>query len=232
MATNKSEDTRKTSFDPIRTPLLAALGAGNLAGQAVADAMNKAKERVTESSEVARKNIEELPTDVEQLRERFDPAELRKLLDEYTEAALKLYQKLAESGEEAWERLLTQPQVKRSIEQLEEALQTAQERVGDFSGDARERVDEVLALVSKRTRSLGEKAATSIGETSSDVAEAIDEAGSEAAHETRSVSRKAANRTSPRTTSAARRGGSSTSSTSSTSSNTRKSTGGGSKSTK
>ncbi|MFF5986073.1 hypothetical protein [Prauserella flavalba] len=186
MANTGSEDVRKvlnTAFEQVKTSLLAALGAGQLAGQAVTDAVGKARERVSESSEVARRNIEELPSDVETLRERLDPAELRKLLDEYTEAALKLYHKLAESGEQTWEKFLAQPQVKKNVEQLEEVLHTAQGRVDELSHDVRERVDEVLTRVTGRTREAGEEAAikvedaaVKVEQVSSDVADKIEEA--------------------------------------------------------
>ncbi|PXY31974.1 hypothetical protein [Prauserella muralis] len=227
MATATSDDLRKavnTAFEQVKTSLLAALGAGNLASHAVVDAVNKAKERVTESSDAARKNIEELPSDVDSLRERFEPAELRKLLDEYTEAALKLYHKLAESGEETWERLREQPQVRRSIEQLEEVLQTAQERVGDVTGDARERVDEVLARVTGRTREVGEDTALKMEDAAAKVEEVTSEVADKV-EETSPASPKTTTKATPRTASARK-------TSSSTSSSTRKSTGGNSKSTK
>jgi heparin binding hemagglutinin HbhA len=208
MTTAKTQDVRKavtTAVDQVRTPLLAALGAGNLAGQAVADAVSKAKERVTEGSEVARKNIEELPTEVESLREKLDPVELRKVIDEYTEAALKLYNKLAESGEEAWDRIVAQPQVKKAIEQLEEALATAQSRVEGATTEARGRVEEVLSMVTKKTRSSGEKAARKVQAVAEETADKVEEFGDEVAHETRSVSRKVANKAAPRAASTTRR---------------------------
>lgn len=161
----------KTAIEQLRTPLLAALGAGNLAGQAVADAVGKARERVVEGSETARKNLEELPTEVTTLREKLDPVELRKLVDEYTEAALKLYNKLAETGEQAWDKLLTEPRVKNVVEQVEEALATAQGRVGEVSVEAREKVEEVLGLVAKRTRTGGVK----VAETADEVADKIED---------------------------------------------------------
>jgi heparin binding hemagglutinin HbhA len=205
MTSAKGDDVRKvvnTAIDQVRTPLLAALGAGNLASQALADALAKAKERVAEGGEAARKNIEELPGEVDHLRERLDPAELRKLIDEYTESALRLYNRLAESGEQTWERIAAQPQVKKAIEQLH----TAQDRVEGVTGD-------VLGRVSRRTRSAGEKAAQTVSDAAVDVAGKVEEAGGELAGETRSASRKAADRTdkaAPRATSTARRSTSST----------------------
>lgn len=208
MTAPKTEDVRKvvnTAVEQVRTSLLAALGAGNLAGQAVADAMAKAKVRVTEGSETARKNIEELPTDVESLREKLDPAELRKVVDEYTDAALKLYNKLAESGEQAWDKIVAQPQVKKAIEQLEDALQQAQGRVEEVATETRGRVDGVLAKVTRQTRSTGEKAARKVQTAADETAVKVEELGDELAHETRSVSRKAANKTAPRSASTTRR---------------------------
>ena len=216
MTTPKTEDVKKavnTAFDQVRTPLLVALGAGNLAGQAVTDAVAKAKENVTKGSETARKNLQELPTDVDSLREKLDPAELRKVIDEYTEAALKLYNKLAESGEQAWDKISAQPQVKKAIEQLEEALGTAQGQVEGVTSEVRERVDGVLATFTKRTRSVGEKTARKVTAVAGEAAEAIEELGDDVAHETRSASRKVANKTAPKTASPARRttGGTTTS---------------------
>ncbi|MCR6485477.1 hypothetical protein M8542_21855 [Amycolatopsis sp. OK19-0408] len=208
MTTPKTEDVKKavtTALDQVRTPLLAALGAGNLAGQAVTDAVAKARENVTKGSETARKNLQELPTDVESLREKLDPAELRKVIDEYTEAALKLYNKLAESGEQAWDKFSAQPQVKKAIEQLEEALAGAQGQVEGVTSEVRERVDGVLGTFTKRTRSVGEKTARKVTEVAGEAADAIEELGDDVAHETRSASRKVANKTAPKTATPARR---------------------------
>jgi len=208
MTTPKTEDVRKvvtTAVDQVRTSLLAALGAGNLASQAVVDAVAKAKERATATGETARKNIEELPTDVESLREKLDPAELRKVVDEYTDAALKLYNKLAESGEQAWDKIVAQPQVKKAIEQLEDALQQAQVRVEEVTTETRERVDGVLAKVTRQTRSTGEKTARKVQSVADEAAEKIEDLGDELAHETRSVARKTANKTAPRSANTTRR---------------------------
>ena len=204
-ATKNKTDRKHAALDQVRTPLLAALGAGNLAGQAVVDAVSKAKEKVVEGSETARKNIEELPHDVEGLREKLDPAELRKVIDEYTEAALKLYNKLAESGEQAWDKIASQPQVKKAIEQLEDALSTAQDRVEEATTDARERIDTVLGKVTKGTRSVGEKTARKVTEVAGEIADEVEEIGDDLAHETRSASRKVANKTAPKTTTPVRR---------------------------
>jgi len=206
----KTEDVRKAgeqAVEALRTPLLAALGAGDLATQAVLDAVSKTRTRVNEGAEAARGAVDELPRDLAGVREKLDPAELRKIVDEYTEAAQKLYQKLADQGEDALTKLRTQPQVRKALDQLEEAIATLQERVGGVvgaaTGDARELADEVLAKVTRRTRSVGEKAARAAERAGTEGAEAVSELGEDVAHEVRSASRKAANRTAPRKTATA-----------------------------
>jgi heparin binding hemagglutinin HbhA len=183
------------AFEQVRTPLLAALGAGDLATQAVVDVVNKTREQLTERAEAARSAAGELPTDVSSLREKLDPAELRKLVDEYADAAAKLYQHLAEQGEKALDKLRSQPQFKRAIDQLDQAVETAQQRAESAVEDARELADEVLGKVVRRTRSTGEKAAREVIELADDAAETVHEAGADVAHELRSTTRKAANRT-------------------------------------
>ncbi|GAB3911427.1 hypothetical protein GCM10029964_117300 [Kibdelosporangium lantanae] len=154
------------------------------------DAVSKARE----NAEAARK---ELPTDVTSLREKLDPAELRKLVDEYTDAALKLYRKLAAQGEETFDKLRTQPQVKKVVDQLEEAIEAAQTRAGDVATDARELAEDVLAKVTRRTRSVGEKTARAAEKFAAETAEAVEDLGEDVAHEVRSTSRKVANKTAP-----------------------------------
>lgn len=197
-ARKQAVEALNTAVEQVRTPLLAAIGAGDLATQAVVEAVNKARTRVTERAEATKHAVEDLPTDLTGLREKLDPAELRKVVDEYTDAAQKLYQKLTDAGEDAVAKVKAQPQVKKAIEQLEEAIVTLQERVGDVAGDARELAEDVLAKITRRTRSVGEKTARTAQRTAADVAEAVTEAGDEIAHEVRSTSRKVANKTAPR----------------------------------
>ena len=75
-----------------RTPLLAAIGAGDLAARAVVESLTKLREQVNERTEAARTD---LPRDFGQLRERLDPAELRKRVDSYAESARQLIDYLA-----------------------------------------------------------------------------------------------------------------------------------------
>ncbi|MCP2252838.1 heparin binding hemagglutinin HbhA [Prauserella aidingensis] len=187
--TTKADDAR-TPVDQIKTPLLAALGAGNLASQAVNDALAKAKERYSDGGDAvrksvedakkgfedAKKNIEELPSELEGLREKLDPAELRKLLDEYTEAALKLYHRLAESGEEAWDKLLAQPQFKKATDQLGETFQTVQVRVDGATADVRKGIDGVVSKVTSTVRGAGDEAGEVVEATAEKISGAAEKA--------------------------------------------------------
>jgi heparin binding hemagglutinin HbhA len=178
-----TEDVRKAGeqvsaavvavLEQAKTPLLAALGAGDLAGKALTDALTKASTKVNERAEAARSAVDDLP--------KLDASELRKLVDTYTSAAANLYSYLAEHGEETLEKLREQPQVKVVLEQV---------------GDLQNRADDVLGNIARRTRSTGEKVAEDIEDAAENLAEAVVEAGGEAAAETRSVTRKAANKAS------------------------------------
>ncbi|PRY43360.1 hypothetical protein [Umezawaea tangerina] len=181
-----------------RTPLLAALGAGDLATKAVIEALNKAKTTFDERAEAAKTAVDELPSELTGLREKLDPAELRKIVDAYTQSAMNLYTYLAEQGEATLEKLRAQPQVKKAIDQVDATVAAAQKRAESAAEDARELADDVLGKVTRRTRSVGEKAAVAIDDASESLAEAVEEVGGEVAHEVRSTARKAANRTAPR----------------------------------
>ena len=181
-----------------RTPLLAALGAGDLATKAVIEALNKAKHSIDERTVAAKSAVDELPGEVAGLREKLEPAELRKLVDAYTQSALHLYSYLAEQGEATLEKLRAQPQVQKATAQVEEVVEAAQKRAESAAADARELADDVLGKVTRRTRSVGEKAAVAIDDASEALAETVEEVGGDVAHEVRSTTRKAANRTAPR----------------------------------
>jgi len=178
-----TEDVRKAGeqaaatftalLEQAKTPLLAALGAGDLAGKALTDALTKARTQVNERAEAARTAVDELPG----LRDKLDPSELRKLLDTYTSAAANLYTYLAEHGEETLEKLREQPQVKVVLDQV---------------GDLQNRADDVLGTIARRTRAAGEKAAEDVEAKAEELAEAVVEAGGDVAEETRNVTRKAA----------------------------------------
>ncbi|ALG14045.1 hypothetical protein [Kibdelosporangium phytohabitans] len=189
MTRPNTEDVRK-AVEPVRTSLLAAVGAGDLVAKTVLEAVSKAKEG-------AEKSAQSLPTDVNSLREKLDPAELRKAVEDYTEAAVKLYKKLAEQGEEAVAKFTSQPQVKKVVDQLEDAIAQVQARAGDVADDARELAEDVLSKVTRKTRSVGEKTARAAQKLADETAEAVEDLGDDVAHEVRSTTRKVANKTAP-----------------------------------
>ncbi|WP_447004663.1 hypothetical protein ACRAKI_34600 [Saccharothrix isguenensis] len=196
-----TEELRKAGEQAVaaaRTPLLAALGAGDLAAKAVIDALIKARERAEEARTAAESS--DLKKD---LLEKLDPAELRKVVDAYTQSALNLYQYLAQHGEEALEKLKTQPQFQRALHQVEEAVENAQKRTEAAAADARVLADDVLGKVTRRTREVGEKVAGEVDDASEKLAETVVEVGGDVAEEVRDTTRKAAERTAPRKPAAA-----------------------------
>ncbi|ONI82770.1 hypothetical protein ALI22I_40870 [Saccharothrix sp. ALI-22-I] len=184
-----TEELRKAGEQAVaaaRTPLLAALGAGDLAAKAVIEALGKARERA-ESAKTAAESSD-LKKD---LRDKLDPAELRKVVDAYTQSALNLYQFLAEHGEEALEKLKTQPQLQKALHQVEEAVETAQKRTEAAASDARVMADDVLGKVSRRTRAVRAKVADDVDDASEKLAETVVEIGGDVAAEVRETTPKA-----------------------------------------
>ncbi len=213
------------AWEQARTPFLVALGATDIATQTVTDAVNKVRIQINERADAAKSSLGELPTDLQGLRGKLDPAELRKLVDNYTKQATDFYDHLADRGEDTLGRLRSQPRVQQAINQVE----AAQERVGSAVDDARELADDVLGRVTRTTRSFGERAARAtetvaeqaaetIEEAGEDSAEAVKSAGTKTASTTRSTTRKAASRTAPaKSTSNSKKESSTTSTATSTS---------------
>lgn len=179
------------AVEQARTPLMAALGAGDLAAQAMRDALGKVRTRLAERAESAKSGVNELPNDLGELREKLDPAELRKRVDDYTKSAAHLYSSLADRGEDTFDRLRSQPQFQRAWSQME----TAQERVNGAMEDMRDLADEMLGKVSRTTRSTGEKAARATERIAADTGEAVKAAADETAATMRERGGKAATAT-------------------------------------
>lgn len=194
-----------------RTPLLAVLGAGdvayNAAVKAFADARARAGERAGKASELPAK---------------FTTEELRKAVDEIRAQAKEMYAQFAERGEKAWGKFRAQPQVKQAVSTLGGYTVKFDARVDAFVDDAHDVAEKALTTVSRQTRATGERfaqatkrysgeAAEGVTEVTEDVsaavadagtttADAVAEVGEEAATTTRATTRKAANRTRPATT--------------------------------
>jgi heparin binding hemagglutinin HbhA len=212
-ARTQATKTVNSQFDLVKTPLLAWVGAGDLAYTKVTEAVESARSRAAERRAEAAKRrekfqaqVRELPSD---LRETLTTEELRKRYEEATSEARKYYTDLADRGEAAVEKFRSQPQVKKVLDTVSEANTELEKRVDKAVDDFHDAGEEVLGRVSTQTRSVGEKAARetkkladeaseAVTEASQELTEAIDEAGADAATTTRSVTRKAANRTAPK----------------------------------
>ncbi len=208
-ARHNAAKTAAERAEAARTPLLAVLGAGDLAVSAVSKAVA-----------VARTQAEGVQHRVAELPQHLNGEELRKAVAELREQAGHAYAGFAQQGERTWGRIRKQPQVKDALARIETYTGKLDSRVDDLVDDARDATEKALAAVTTQTRSTGERfaratqrfsgraaetvtdvsqdASKAVAQAGSDAAEAINEAGAEAASETRSTTRRAANRTAPK----------------------------------
>ena len=159
----KTAAKNQPTVDDLKAPLLAAVGAADLALERVneivatlrdraGEARTDAEARVEESRARLTKLQEDLPTQFGELRDRLTSDELRKVAESYAEAAQTRYNNLVERGEAALERL-------RSTNALEEG----RERVERYSDQAVELTQEALGNEATQTRAVGERAAKLVG---------------------------------------------------------------------
>lgn len=178
-------------IENVRTSVYAAVGAGDYALQSAADVANRLRARAEERSnewqakaDETRELLQGLPDDVpsqiNELRDKFTPEELRKVAEAYIQVATDLYNSLAERGEETVDRLRQQPLVGENIERAESAV-----------NDARGLTEEALGTVAARTREVGERAAKLAGRSAEEVSELGDEANSRVQKASNAASKKA-----------------------------------------
>ena len=160
MAKKKTQrKTQQPTVDDLKAPLLAAVGAADLALERVNEIVATLRDRAGEARTDAGSRVEEsrarltrlqedLPSQFGELRDRLTSDELRKFAESYAETAQTTYNKLVERGEAALERL-------RSTNALEEG----RERVESY----RELTEEALGNVASQTRAVGERAAKLVG---------------------------------------------------------------------
>ena len=152
---NKNENT----IEDLKAPLLAAVGAADLALATVNEILNTLRER----AEVAGDRMddrraaltrlqEELPKRTEELRGKLTSDELRKAADEFFVDATETYNTLVARGEAALERLKGQPEFKEAADRVETYVESAVELT-----------QEALGNVSAQTRAVGERAAKLVG---------------------------------------------------------------------
>jgi heparin binding hemagglutinin HbhA len=154
---------QNSNTDDLRAPLLAALGAADLALATVNDLIVTLRERAEETRTDTRsrsaerrarlvKLQEDLPEQITELREKFTTEELRKAAEGYLEAATTRYNGLVERGEVALHRLRSQS-----------AIGDATARAEDYVDQAFELTQEALGTVALQTRAVGERAAKLVG---------------------------------------------------------------------
>ena len=152
---NKNENT----IEDLKAPLLAAVGAADLALATVNEILNTLRER----AEVAGDRMDdrraaltrlqdELPKRTEELRGKLTSEELRKAADEFFVDATETDNTLVARGEAALERLKGQPELKEAADRVETYVESAVELT-----------QEALGNVSAQTRAVGERAAKLVG---------------------------------------------------------------------
>ncbi|SEH49733.1 heparin binding hemagglutinin HbhA [Mycolicibacterium rutilum] len=162
MAKNTPAKNQPT-VDDLKAPLLAAVGAADLALERVNEIVATLRERAGEARTDSRTRVEDtraridrlqedLPSQFGELRERLSAEELRKFAETYADAAQTTYNKLIERGEVALERLRTQP-----------GFTEAAGRVEGYTDQAVELTQEALGNVAAQTRAVGERAAKLVG---------------------------------------------------------------------
>jgi heparin binding hemagglutinin HbhA len=164
MAKKTANPTKaQPTVDDLKAPLLAAVGAADLALERVneivatlrdraGEARSDAEARVEDSRARITRLQEDLPSQFGDLRDRLSSDELRKFAESYADAAQTTYNKLVERGEVALERLRNQP-----------ALEEAAGRVESYTDQAVELTQEALGNVASQTRAVGERAAKLVG---------------------------------------------------------------------
>jgi heparin binding hemagglutinin HbhA len=162
-ATKKTKAANQPTVDDLKAPLLAAVGAADLALERVNEIVATLRERAGEARTDAEARVEEsrarltrlqedLPSQFGELRDRLTSDELRRVAESYADAAQSRYNSLVERGEAALERIRTTP-----------ALEEGRERVERYSDQAVELTQEALGNVATQTRAVGERAAKLVG---------------------------------------------------------------------
>jgi heparin binding hemagglutinin HbhA len=155
----KKKTKNENTIEDLKAPLLAAVGAADLALATVNEIVITLRER----AEVAGDRMddrraaltrlqEELPKRTEELRGRLTTDELRKAADDFLVDATETYNNLVARGEAALERIKGQPEFKE-----------AADRVEGYVDQAVELTQEALGNVSAQTRAVGERAAKLVG---------------------------------------------------------------------
>ena len=163
------------NIEDLKAPLLAAVGAADLALATVNEILGTLRERAELAGDrmddrraALTRLQEELPKRREEIREKLSTEELRKAADEFFADATQTYNTLVERGEAALERLKGQAEFREAAERVETYVESAVELT-----------QEALGNVSAQTRAVGERAAKLVGvelPTKDDVTEVVKKA--------------------------------------------------------
>lgn len=137
MAKNKNEAT----VEDLKAPLLAAVGAADLALATVneilvslRDRAGTAGDRMDDRRAVLTRLQDELPKRTEELRGKLTSEELRKAAEEFFVDATEAYNNLVVRGEATLERLMGQPEFRDAAGRVEgyvdQAVELTQEALG------------------------------------------------------------------------------------------------------
>ncbi len=149
----------ETTVEDLKAPLLAAVGAADLALATVNEILTNLRERAEVAGDkmddrrAALTRLQEnLPKRTEELRGKLSTEELRKAAEEFFTDATETYNSLVARGEAALERIKGQTEFKE-----------AAGRVEGYVEQAVELTQEALGNVSAQTRAVGERAAKLVG---------------------------------------------------------------------
>jgi len=178
------------TIEDLKAPLLAAVGAADLALATVNEILGTLRERAELAGDLMddrraalTRLQDELPKRREEIREKLSTEELRKAADEFFADATQTYNGLIERGELALVRIKGQAEFREAAEKVETYVESAVELT-----------QEALGNVSAQTRAVGERAAKLVGVElpgKDDVAEAVTTVAKKAAPAKKAPAKKA-----------------------------------------
>lgn len=143
------------TIEDLKAPLLAAVGAADLALETFNEILNTLRERaegtgdrIDDRRAALTRLQERLPKRTGELRGKLTSDELRKAAEEFRVDAAETYSNLIARGEAVLERLMGQPEFKQAAGRVEGYVELTQEALG---------------TVSAQTRAVGERAAKLVG---------------------------------------------------------------------
>ena len=143
------------TIEDLKAPLLAAVGAADLALETFNEILTTLRERaegtgdrIDDRRAALTRLQERLPKRTGELRGKLTSDELRKAAEEFRVDAAETYSNLIARGEAVLERLMGQPEFKQAAGRVEGYVELTQEALG---------------TVSAQTRAVGERAAKLVG---------------------------------------------------------------------